>query len=195
MGSKKIRLLSIIFVSILVLLPSEIQPGELHFGIIKAIEKKLGELKEKEAPYSRLPDISKFLTEKSDRFVMNIDHITGGVPFKGERAKQPHAGAHVNLNNSSNIWPQGGTDPENYPPIYAAADGFIELVDYSFRYGEELDQYVIWLTFATDSSGEGYYLDYGIEPMIAEPWDGFYEPFILVKEGFVKNCEGVISDV
>ena len=53
-----------------------------------------------EDPYSNLPDILTFLTNKSDRFIVDIPDICDGHPFKGENANAPHQGAHVHFDNS-----------------------------------------------------------------------------------------------
>ena len=85
------------------------RPG-INFGIIKAIEKKIDKLRERTEPYSNLPDISTFKTQKSDRFIVDMVDICSGHPFKGRRAKEPHQGAHVHFDNSLDTWPRGGVD-------------------------------------------------------------------------------------
>ena len=79
-----------------------------------------------------LPDISVFQTHPSDRFLVDLDDFTSGHPFKGVNSAQPHAGAHINFDNSDKRWPRGGKEPANYPAIYAVADGVISRVDYRF---------------------------------------------------------------
>lgn len=79
-----------------------------------------------------LPDISVFQTHPSDRFLVDLDDFTSGHPFKGVNSVQPHAGAHINFDNSANRWPKGGKEPANYPAVYAVADGVISRVDYRF---------------------------------------------------------------
>ncbi len=72
-----------------------------------------------------LPDISLFLARPSDRFLVDLDEITGGHPFKGADSPSPHAGAHVHFDNSNDRWSKGSDEPSNYPAIYAVADGTI----------------------------------------------------------------------
>jgi hypothetical protein len=55
-----------------------------------------------------LPNIAQFQTNRSDRFLVDIQHVCAGHPFKGRRALQPHQGAHVHWDNSANTWPKGG---------------------------------------------------------------------------------------
>jgi len=193
MKRKKIGLLILLSIIVCLFVPSLGQPG-IHFGIIKAIEKKVDKLREKTEPYSNLPDISTFKTQKSDRFIVDIADICSGFPFKGRRAKDPHQGAHVHFDNGLDHWPKGGVDkPENYPPIYALLDGVISRVDYSFHYGNNLDSYCIDLAFAKDSSGSIYILHYSIEPMIAEPSTNFYREFIFISKGQEVNKGDIIA--
>ena len=51
-----------------------------------------------------LPNISFFETRPSDRFLVDLDEITSGHPYKGIHAAQPHAGGHVHFDNSANRW-------------------------------------------------------------------------------------------
>ena len=77
------------------------------------------------AKEAELPDITSFLTRPSDRFLVDLDEITGGHPFKGADSPSPHAGAHVHFDNSNDRWSKGSDEPSNYPAIYAVADGTI----------------------------------------------------------------------
>jgi len=133
--------------------------------------------------YSGLPDISTFLRAPSDRFLADIDHITGGCPFKGVNSSRPHGGAHIYFDNSANTWPKAGTNPENCPPIYAVADAIITRIDYSFRLRTGADRYGLDLCFASDKGGSGYRLCHSIEPFVPEPSESFYRRFILVSLG------------
>jgi len=180
MKRKKTSLLIVFSIIISLFVPSVGRSG-IHFGIIKAIEKKIDKLREKKDPYANLPDISTFKTQKSDRFIADIDDIARGHPYKGRRANIPHTGAHIHFDSA--LWPQGGSNPENYPAIYACVDGVISMLDYSFRYGADLDQYYIDIAFARDSAGSVYNLHHSIEPMIAEPSENFYKKFVLVSLG------------
>ncbi|MDQ1329021.1 MAG: hypothetical protein QG641_2310 [Candidatus Poribacteria bacterium] len=134
---------------------------------------------------NELPDINTFAHTKSDRFMVNIEDIETGHPFLGIRSKKPHSGAHVHFKNVS---PKGGNKPENYPPIYAVADGIITRVDYCFPLsnstGMSHERYGLDLSFARDGKdGSIYNLAYSIEPMVMQPSVDFYRQFILVSEG------------
>lgn len=133
-----------------------------------------------------LPDISTFLTNPSDRFL--VDFETGGTtvedggwPFLGLNAEHAHAGAHIEFNNSTNKWPKGGTSPSNYPAIYAVADGTVSRIDHYFQVGANY-RYGMDLTFAQNTNGNICFA-YSIEPMINPNDSNFYEPYILVSEG------------
>jgi hypothetical protein len=130
---------------------------------------------------AKLPDIQKFKTEPSDRFLVDVETINAGHPFRGKRANQPHQGAHTHWDNAQNTWPQGGTSPEHYPAIYAVADGIVSRIDYKLAVGAA-DRYGVDLSFAENESGT-YRFCYGIEPMVPEPSPDFYKPFIRVTLG------------
>jgi hypothetical protein len=131
--------------------------------------------------YPDLPNITQFRTNRSDRFLVDIEYLSAGHPFKGRRAIQPHQGAHLHWDNSGNAWPRGGTAVSNYPAIYAVADGYVDRIDYSFKVGTN-DRYGVSLAFARNKETV-YSFCYGIEPMIPEPARGFYRRYILVSQG------------
>jgi len=134
-------------------------------------------------PTSQLPDISVFLTQPSDRFLVDVAEITGGHPFNGINSAHPHAGAHVHFDNSGNRWPKGKEEPRNYPAIYAVADGVVSRIDTHFGLKGGNDRYGLDLTFAKANSGAACRLCYSIEPMCPEPSKDFYEKFLLVRGG------------
>jgi hypothetical protein len=130
-----------------------------------------------------LPDISSFLTAPSNRFLVDVDEITGGHPFQGANSPSPHAGAHVHFDNTNNRWSKGNGEPRKYPAIYAVSDGIVGRITTHFPLGKGNDRYGFDLAFAKDHSGATCWFSYSIEPMAAEPSQGFYKRFILVHEG------------
>ncbi len=132
---------------------------------------------------SDLPDISSFLTRPSDRFLVDLDEITGGHPFKGANSPSSHAGAHVHFDNSNDRWSKGSEEPSKYPAIYAVADGTIGRLTTHFPLSGGNDRYGFDLAFARDRSGATFWFSYSIEPMAPEPSEGFYKRFILVNDG------------
>ncbi len=138
-----------------------------------------------------LPDISVFQTHPTDTFLVDTAYITDGHPFKGEGAINPHEGAHLYIDNPSTTWPQGGTDPEHYPAIYAVADGTISKVDTYFPVGTNY-RYGVTLAFAK-KNGADVLLHYSIEPMTDPGDDTFYIPFLQVEKGQAVSKGDVLA--
>jgi len=130
-----------------------------------------------------LSAIAAFLEKPSDRFLVDVEEISGGHPFKGVGSEFPHAGAHVHFDNTASDWPKNGESPENYPAVYAVADGVVSRVDTHFPLQGGNVRYGVDLTFARDRSGSECRFCYSIEPMSPEPAEGFYETFLLVTKG------------
>lgn len=141
-----------------------------------------------------LPDISYYQTHKSDQFIVNMDLVQTGFPFKGKRAVLPHSGAHAQFGDSFTRWPQGGTAPENYPPVYAPVDGYVLEVQNNFHdYSKNpVDLYSVKLGFAKSGS-DVWSLYYSFEPFVKEPSQGFYAKFINVKAGEYVHKGQVIA--
>jgi murein DD-endopeptidase MepM/ murein hydrolase activator NlpD len=128
-----------------------------------------------------LPELRSFRAHPSDRFLVNLDDISWGHPYKGKRAASPHTGAHVHWDNREGLFPRGGSDPSNYPPIYAVADGVVDRITKSLRVGEN-DRYGV--NIAIGRTGDTVWdFEYSIEPMVPEPSPGFYLSFLRVREG------------
>ena len=129
------------------------------------------------------PDIVSFTFNKSDRFLVDIEHIHGGFPVRGESLDYAHAAAHVNFDPTK--YPEFSYDvnPADYPPIYAVSDGSIyEVEAYASHRNGELFKYDIKLTFA-QRNGKPVLFHYSIEPMLDPGDSSYYEPFILVSPG------------
>jgi len=128
-----------------------------------------------------LPSINSFRESPSNRLPVDTVLIRSGFPFKGKNAVSPHPGAHIVFGTGFEEWPQGGTAPSNYPPIYAVADGIVSSVTDTLAVGED-DRYGINLSIANDGTSVIDF-EYSIEPMVKEPSPGFYRTFIAVKQG------------
>ena len=137
-----------------------------------------------------LPDIRTFRARTSDRFLVNLETVRSGHPYKGKHASRPHTGGHVYFHLPRKKIQKG--DVERFPAIYAVADGVISRIDYSFRlreiYISSIDRrvsntrYGIGLMFAK-SAGRAVVMHYSIEPFV-DPGDSkFYDRFLLVKIG------------
>ncbi|MGB0582262.1 MAG: glucoamylase family protein, partial [Limisphaerales bacterium] len=137
-----------------------------------------------------LPDISEFKRQSSDRFLVDMEVVRDGFPYKGKLAEQPHTGGHVYFQPLTKQ--PSATDIDAFPAIYAVADGVIARIDYSFRLKEMFEpaikrpvantRYGIGLMFAK-LDGQAVNFHYSIEPFIDPEDESFYEPFILVKPG------------
>lgn len=138
-----------------------------------------------------LPTLSQFQTNRTDRFPVDLQFVDAGSPFKGMRANQPHQGAHIQWNNTTNVWPKGGTAPSNYPAVYAVVDGYVFRVDYKLPVGAS-DRYGVDIAFAMEDSTL-YLLNYAIEPMVFEPSSDFYKSFIMVSPGQRVNKGDIIA--
>ena len=137
-----------------------------------------------------LPSIKDFHKRPSDRFLVDLEVVRRGHPYKGRRAERPHTGGHVYF-NVQDISGSAKTI-QKFPEIYAVADGIITRIDYSFRLREMFEpalgkqvanrRYGIGLTFAREGN-TGVTFHYSIEPFIDPRTNNFYDQFILVKLG------------
>ena len=155
---------------------------------------------QRRAAVQDLVDIRSFRDRKSDRFLVDLQTVRTGHPYKGKRAQRPHTGGHIYFRLPRAPLP--ASQPARFPPIYAVADGVITRVDYSFRLREIFvsalqrrvsnTRYGIGLAFAS-SSGRPVEMHYSIEPFI-DPGDAmFYDRFILVKVGQRVNKGDLIA--
>ena len=80
-----------------------------------------------------LPEIASFERQQSDHFIVDLDNVRTGHPYTGKDADRPHTGGHIYFELPDNLPPEDVTE---YPAIYAAADGVISRIDYSFRLRE-----------------------------------------------------------
>ncbi len=137
-----------------------------------------------------LPDIRVFLDKPTDRFLVDLNVVRTGHPYKGKNAQRPHTGGHIYFRLPEKPIPAKEVD--RFPAIYAVADGVISRVDTSFRLREVYvsaigrrvanTRYGIGLLFAA-SGGRAVDMHYSIEPFVDPGDDKFYERFIFVKVG------------
>ena len=161
--------------------PTRLQDAGPTDGLVVQVRRRKAANNQNDKAYPGLPNLAQFQTNRSDRFLVDLQYVSAGHPFKGRRALQPHQGAHVHWDNSTGTWPKGGVAVSNYPAIYAVADGYVDRIDYSFKVGTN-DRYGVSVAFAKDEATV-YSFCAGIEPMIPEPAPGFYRRYILVSEG------------
>ncbi len=141
-----------------------------------------------------LPDINYFATNKSDRFIVDFEDIVAAHPYVGARSPRPHNDAQIYFSNTDTRW-RDANKPSDYPPIYAVADGYINMpktgfyniVDHSndsFPWWHVA--YVFTLKIA-QQNGEAIDFLYQMEPYMIPELTGktkdFYKQFILVENG------------
>ena len=146
-----------------------------------------------------LPNISYFAKNKSDRFFVDFKDIVAGHPYVGARSPRPHNDAQVYFSNTDSRW-ANAKKPSDYPPIYAVADGYINLPQLSFyNVVDHSDSNPTWwhvaygftLKIAQEDNNYVEFI-YQMEPymipdIVGKPKD-FFKQFILVKNGqFVKK--------
>jgi hypothetical protein len=141
-----------------------------------------------------LPDINYFAVNKSDRFIVDFEDIVAAHPYVGERSPRPHNDAQIYFSNTDTRW-RDASKPSEYPPIYAVADGYINMptngfynvVDHS---NDSLPwwhvAYVFTLKIA-QQNGEVIDFLYQMEPYMIPELTGkskdFYKQFLLVENG------------
>ncbi|MEE3373322.1 MAG: hypothetical protein VX346_28560 [Planctomycetota bacterium] len=146
--------------------------------------------RERKTALAALPDMEEIRVARSDRFLVDLDQVRTGHPYKGVRADRPHTGAHIYFRPLKKRLK--ATDVQRYPAIYAVADGVVTRIDYSFRLREVYvsalkrrvanRRYGIGLAFA-QVDGAAVVMHYSIEPFV-DPGDAkFYDPFIFVRVG------------
>ncbi|MDP7195333.1 MAG: hypothetical protein QF864_03970 [SAR202 cluster bacterium] len=146
-----------------------------------------------------LPNITHFAKNKSDRFFVDFDDIVAGHPYVGARSPSPHNDAQVYFSNTDQRW-INAKKPSDYPPIYAVADGYINLPEISFyNVVDHSDSdppwwhvaYAFTLKIAKNDNNYVEFI-YQMEPymipgIIDKPND-FYKQFVLVTNGqYVKK--------
>ena len=138
----------------------------------------------------RLPDISSLNRKKSDRFVVDLDVVRTGHPYKGTDSQKPHTGAHVYFRIPDKPIP--ARNVRAFPAIYAVADGYVSRIDEYFKLrpifnralGKRIANHRYGVTLAiARKDGAAVNFHYSIEPMIDPGDPDFYKPFILVKRG------------
>ena len=180
-------------------LQSVMDIGALRDMVPKSDTKDTFELIQEQSSGYNVPALEFFATNKSDRFLVDFEDIIAGHPLVGANSPRPHNDAQVYFSNTDSRW-VNATQPEDYPPIYAVADGYVNLPKLSFY--NVLDHsnsdppwghvaYVFTLRIATDDGSNVEFL-YQMEPymipdLVGKPKD-FYRQFIKVENGqFVKK--------
>ena len=135
---------------------------------------------------SNFENITSFLTNPTDQFMVDMDVVRNSTPYYGENSQNPHTGGHIYFNENL-------SQTKTYPDIYAIADGVVDRVDTYFEQSTGNYRYGVSIQFAEDSDGNSISFHYSIEPMINPNDTGFYEQFLFVAVGDVVSKGDVIA--
>ena len=149
-----------------------------------------------------LPDIKEFITNKSDRFFVDFEDIIAGHPYVGKRSPRPHNDAQVYFSNTDPRWREA-TKPSDFPPIYAVADGIIELAQGNGSYYNVVDHsdsdppwwhsaYLLKLKFAQNNGNVVSFL-YQMEGYVIKEDENFFRDYILVENGQVVKKGDILG--
>ena len=139
-----------------------------------------------------LPDVKEFIENKSDRFIVDFEDIVAAHPYVGSRSPKPHNDLQVYFSNSDPRW-VNATKPSDYPPIYAVADGVIQLAQGNFSLYNVVDHsdsappwwhsaYLFKLQFAQNNGNIVSFL-YQMEGYVIKEDRNFFADYLLVKDG------------
>ena len=141
---------------------------------------------------NNLPDVKEFIKNKSDRFIVDFDDIVAAHPYVGSRSPKPHNDLQVYFSNSDPRW-LNATKPSDYPPIYAVADGVIQMASGNFSLYNVVDHsnsdppwwhsaYLFKLQFAQNNGNIVSFL-YQMEGYVIKEDRNFFADYLLVKDG------------
>ena len=141
---------------------------------------------------NNLPDVKEFINNKSDRFIVDFDDIVAAHPYVGSRSPKPHNDLQVYFSNSDPRW-LNATKPSDYPPIYAVADGVIQMASGNFSLYNVVDHsnsdppwwhsaYLFKLQFAQNNGNIVSFL-YQMEGYVIKEDRNFFADYLLVKDG------------
>ena len=141
---------------------------------------------------NNLPDVKEFIENKSDRFLVDFDDIVAAHPYVGSRSPKPHNDLQVYFSNYDPRW-VNATKPSDYPPIYAVADGVIQMAQGNFSLYNVVDHsdsdppwwhsaYLFKLQFAQNDGNIVSFL-YQMEGYVIKEDRNFFADYLLVKDG------------
>ena len=149
-----------------------------------------------------LPDIKEFVTNKSDRFFVDFEDIIAGHPYVGKRSPRPHNDAQVYFSNTDPRWREA-TKPSDFPPLYAVADGIIEMAQGNGSYYNVVDHsdsdppwwhsaYLFKLQFAQNNGNVVSFL-YQMEGYVIKDDENFFRDYLLVENGQVVKKGDILG--
>ena len=152
-----------------------------------------------------LPDIKEFITNKSDRFFVDFEDIIAGHPYVGKRSPRPHNDAQVYFSNTDPRWREA-TKASDYPPLYAVADGIIEMAQGMGSFGSYYNvvdhsdsdppwwhsAYLFKLQFAQNNGNVVSFL-YQMEGYVIKDDMNFFKDYLLVENGQVVKKGDILG--
>ena len=149
-----------------------------------------------------LPDIKEFMTNKSDRFFVDFEDIIAGHPYVGKRSPRPHNDAQVYFSNTDPRWREA-TKASDYPPLYAVADGIIQMAQGNGSYYNVVDHsdsdppwwhsaYLFKLQFAQNNGNIVSFL-YQMEGYVIKDDQNFFRDYLLVENGQVVKKGDILG--
>ena len=149
-----------------------------------------------------LPDIKEFMTNKSDRFFVDFEDIIAGHPYVGKRSPRPHNDAQVYFSNTDPRWREA-TKASDYPPLYAVADGIIQMAQGEGSYYNVVDHsdsdppwwhssYAFKLQFAQNNGNVVSFL-YQMEGYVIKDNESFFKDYLLVENGQVVKKGDILG--
>ena len=114
------------------------QPDSNEKSSSSSIKESSNETQSSGLSIQTLPDIKEFMINKSDRFFVDFEDIIAGHPYVGQRSPRPHNDAQVYFSNTDPRWSEA-TKASDYPPLYAVADGIIQMAQGNGSYYNVVD--------------------------------------------------------
>ena len=161
------------------------QPDSNEQSSSSSIQESSNESQSSGLNIQTLPDIKEFMNNKSDRFFVDFKDIIAGHPYVGKRSPRPHNDAQVYFSNTDPRWREA-TKASDYPPLYAVADGIIQMAQGNGSYYNVVDH--------SDSEPPWWHSSYAFKLQFAQN-NGNVVSFLYQMEGYViKDDENFFRD-
>jgi len=141
---------------------------------------------------STLPNITSFLDNKSDQFIVDLATVMDGHIYRGTNADNPHTGGHIYFDSAYFSSYESSGELNDLPKIYAPFDGVISKVDTYYAQSTGNYRYGYLVNFAT-RDGEAMNFNFSIEPFLNPSDSNFYKKFLLKSAGDTINKGEVIA--
>lgn len=178
------------------------QPDSNEQSSSSSIQESSNESQNSGLNIQTLPDIKEFMNNKSDRFFVDFEDIIAGHPYVGKRSPRPHNDAQVYFSNTDPRWREA-TKASDYPPLYAVADGIIQMAQGNGSYYNVVDHsdseppwwhssYAFKLQFAQNNGNVVSFL-YQMEGYVIKDDENFFRDYLLVENGQVVKKGDILG--